>query len=385
MIVETLPIDMRYLLATLEKLLSTPSPTGYTDEAVRLCSALLTELEVPFELTRRGAIRAWLRGESAQPARAIIAHVDTIGAQVRAIKENRRLALVPVGHWSSRFAEGARCSVLSRGGRHRGTILPLKASGHTYGNEIDTQPVSWDNVELRLDVDMRDGSTPGQHGVAIGDHVAIDPQPEFLENGFITSRHLDDKAGVALMLTAIKALKASGVPLPVDCYFLISISEEVGIGASAVLHGDIASLVSIDNGTTAPGQNSSEFGVTIAMADSSGPFDYHLTHKLADLCDEHGVEFQRDVFRHYRCDSASAIEAGNDIRTALITFGIDASHGYERIHEHALESVARLVTLYAQSDVKITRDKDGLAPLKGFTHQPLDLAEEEQPRDVHED
>ena len=40
-----------------------------------------------------------------------------------------------------------------------------------------------------------------------------------------------------------------------------------------------------------------------------------------------GIAFQRDVFRHYRCDSASAIEAGNDIRTALITFGIDASHG----------------------------------------------------------
>jgi putative aminopeptidase FrvX len=170
--------------------------------------------------------------------------------------------------------------------------------------------------------------------------------------------------------------------LPVDCYFLLTISEEVGSGASAVLHGDIASLVAIDNGTSAPGQNSAEYGVTIAMADSSGPFDYHLTHKLADLCEAHGVEYRRDVFRHYRCDSASAIEAGNDIRTALITFGVDASHGYERIHEHALESVARLVTLYVQSGVKITRDKEHLAPIKGFTSQPLDLAEEEQPRDI---
>lgn len=383
--IESLQIDLRYLRATLEKLLSIPSPTGYTDEAVRLCSALLTELDVPFELTRRGAIRAWLRGEAAQPARAIIAHIDTIGAQVKAIKSNGRLALVPVGHWSSRFAEGARCSVLSRGGRHRGTILPLKASGHTFGSEIDTQPVSWDNVELRVDVDTRNGQTLEQQGIAIGDHVAVDPQPEFLENGFITSRHLDDKAGVALMLAAIKAIRESDVTLPVDTYFLFSISEEVGVGASAVLHGDVASLVSIDNGTSAPGQNSAEFGVTIAMADSSGPFDYHLTHKLADLCDEHGIEYQRDVFRHYRCDSASAIEAGNDIRTALITFGIDASHGYERIHEHALESVARLVTLYVQSGVKITRDAEDLSPLKGFTHQPLDLAEEEQPRDVRDE
>jgi len=375
-------IDRAYLRTVLERLLAVPSPTGYTDEAVRVCCALLAELDVPYELTRRGAIRAWLAGDARQPARAIIAHIDTLGAQVKAVKPNGRLSLVPVGHWSSRFAEGARCTVLTRTRAHRGTILPIKASGHTFGAEVDTQPVSWEQVELRLDIDMRDGSSPEDHGIAIGDHVAIDPQPEFLENGFINSRHLDDKAGVASMLAAIKALKDERTALPVDCFFLISISEEVGSGASAVLHGDIASLVAIDNGTVAPGQNSAEFGVTISMADSTGPFDYHLSHKLADLCGDHGVAYQRDVFRYYRCDSASALEAGNDIRTALITFGVDASHGYERTHEHALESVARLVALYAASDVQIERDKDDLAPLKGFTHQPIEVTGEELPRDV---
>ena len=40
-----------------------------------------------------------------------------------------------------------------------------------------------------------------------------------------------------------------------------------------MLHGDVAELVSIDNGTIAPGQFTSEYGVTIAMQDSSGPFD----------------------------------------------------------------------------------------------------------------
>ena len=142
-------IDDAYLRAVLERLLAVPSPTGYTDEAVRLCCALLAELDVPYELTRRGAIRARIAGEAPQPARAIIAHIDTLGAQVKAIKRNGRLSLVPVGHWSSRFAEGARCTVLTRAGAHRGTILPLKASGHTFGAEVDTQPVSWDQVELR--------------------------------------------------------------------------------------------------------------------------------------------------------------------------------------------------------------------------------------------
>ncbi len=77
------------------------------------------------------------------------------------------------------------------------------------------------------------------------------------------------------------------------------------------------------------------------------------------------------MFRYYRCDSASAIEAGNDIRTSLIAFGIDASHGYERIHEHALASLRKLVIDYVQSEVEIGRDAHTLGSLKGFTSQPL--------------
>ncbi len=367
----TAAVDRDYLLATLRKLLEIPSPTGYTDEVVRACCRMLSDLDVPYELTRRGAIRAVLKGESRKPARALIAHVDTLGAQVRHLKSNGRTELVPIGHWSARFAEGARCTLFTRGGSYRGTILPLKASGHTFGKQIDTQPVSWDNVELRVDLDVGSADDLRRHGIAIGDHVAIDPQPEFLANGYINSRHLDDKAGVAVLFAALKALRDGRVRVPVDCYFLFSIAEEVGVGASSVLHGDIASMVSIDNGTTAPGQASSEFGVTVAMADTSGPFDYHLTHKLIDLCEQFDIPFQRDIFRYYRCDSASAIEAGNDIRTALITFGIDASHGYERIHEHSLESLARLVIAYAGSDVLISRDREDMGSIKGFTHQPL--------------
>jgi putative aminopeptidase FrvX len=112
------------------------------------------------------------------------------------------------------------------------------------------------------------------------------------------------------------------------------------------------------------------------MADSSGPFDYHLTNKLIDLCHDFGLRFQRDIFRYYRSDSASALEAGNDIRTALVTFGIDASHGYERIHLHALLTIGQLLALYAQSPVAITRDKRDLGSVRGFTSQPMEPADE---------
>ena len=365
-----LRIDVEYLADQLSKLLAIPSPSGYTDNVVRYCTEELQRLGLKPELTRRGAIRAIRPGLNQAAARAIVSHLDTLGAQVKRVKENGRLELVPIGHWSARFAEGARVTLFSEKGSYRGTILPLKASGHTFNKEVDSQPVGWEYVELRVDAYTRAMPETLALGIDIGDIVAIDPQPEFLGNGFIVSRHLDYKAGVASMLAALQALQREGSQTEVDTHWLFTISEEVGVGASSILTHDVASLVAVDNGTSATGQNSSEFGVTISMADQTGPFDYHLTLKLVKLCREFEIRFQKDVFRYYRSDSASAVEAGSDVRTALVTFGVDASHGYERINIHALRSLAELLAVYATSSVEIRRDAEEMTGLKGFTKQP---------------
>jgi putative aminopeptidase FrvX len=235
-----------------------PSPSGYTDRIVHFMCECLDQLGVDFELTRRGAIRATLKGKRNSPDRAIVAHLDTLGAMVKGLKANGRVHVVPVGHWNARFAEGARVTLFADLGVYRGTLLPLKASGHTFAAEVDKQPSSWENLEMRIDERCHNLEDLLRLGIHIGDFIAVDPQPDIMENGFIVSRHLDDKAGVAVLLGAMKAVIDSGVELPLDCHPLFTISEEVGSGASAILHGDIAEMLTLDNGTTAPGQNSNE-------------------------------------------------------------------------------------------------------------------------------
>ena len=355
--------DTSYLLSTLQALLEIPSPTGMTDHAVAYVCRQLEELSIPFELTRRGAIRADLAGEQSSPDRAIVSHLDTLGALVKGYRDNGRLHVVPIGSWSARFAEGARVTLFAdQGQRFRGTLLPLKASGHVYNEEIDTQPSAWDNLELRLDEKVQNEKETRGLGVNVGDIIAIDPQPEFTRNGFVCSRHLDDKAGVAAALTAAKEIKEKNLPLPIDCHLLFTISEEVGVGASHILHGDVAELVSIDNGTIAPGQYTAEYGVTIAMQDSSGPFDRQLTQSLIGLCEDHKIDFSRDVFRYYRSDAAAAVEAGNDIRTGLVCFALDSSHGYERTHIGSLSALTRLLIAYMCNRPLFERDTEALGP-----------------------
>ncbi len=360
-----IPVDMQFLQRVMLRMLEIPSPTGYTDQIVHFVAGELGQMGIPFGLTRRGAIRATLAGRQSAPARALVGHLDTLGAMVKQRKPNGRLEIVPIGTWSSRFAEGARVTIFSgHDGRRRGTVLPLKASGHIFNEEVDSQPVRWDNVELRVD----ERYLPD--GINVGDFVAFDANPEITPSGFVNSRHLDDKAGAAVLLTAAKALVDSGATLPLECHMLFTLSEEVGSGASAVLAGDVAEMVAVDNATPGPGQNGDEFGVTLCIMDQSGPFDYHLSSQLIELCQEHRIDYRRDVFRHYRSDAASAVEAGTDVRTALVCFGVDASHGYERTHLDALSAVTRLITAYLQSEPVHPRDRRELGPLEGFPTQP---------------
>jgi len=377
-----LAVDVEYVTGLLLELLAVPSPAGYTDEVVHLAGRELTRLGIPFELTRRGAIRADLGGRVTTPDRAIVAHLDTIGAMVTALKPNGRLGIAPIGTWSSRFAAGARVKILSDLGSRTGTILPLKASGHAFDDEVDTQPTDWDHVEIRVDEVAQHDQDLRNLGLRVGDYVAIEPAPHVTPSGFINARHLDDKAGVAVLLGAAKAVLESGRQLPVDCHLIFTISEEVGSGSSHTLQRDVAEMVTIDSAPQAPGQAAIEFGVTVGMMDSSGPFDYHLTHKLIRLCERHGIPFQRDVFRHYRSDSASAVDAGNDLRTALVCFGVDASHGWERTHTHAMQSLAELLSLYMLSEPTFQRDADELTSLDGFSRMPTDPGAPTHPEDA---
>lgn len=362
--------DLNYLQKVLLEMLAIPSPTGFTDTIVRYVAERLEELGIPFELTRRGTIRATLKGRQSSPDRAVSAHLDTIGAAVREVKDNGRLALAPVGHWSSRFAEGSRVSVFTDRGVIRGSVLPLMASGHAFNTAVDEMPISWDHVELRLDAYSTTKADCESLGVGIGDFVAFDPLPEFTESGHISARHLDDKAGVAALLAALKAIVDSGIEPQIDCHPLFTITEETGTGAAGVLPWDVSEFVGIDIAPVAPGQHSSEHAVSVAMQDSGGPYDYHLSRHLLRLGAENDLPVRRDMFRYYFSDAHSAVTSGHDIRTALLAFGCDATHGYERTHIDSLAALSRLLGAYMLSPPVFASDaQPAQSSLERFSHQ----------------
>jgi len=79
---------------------------------------------------------------------------------------------------------------------------------------------------------------------------------------------------------------------------------------------------------------------------------------------------RRDLFRYYYSDAHSAVTSGHDIRTALLAFGCDATHGYERTHIDSLAALSKLLGAYMLSPPVFASDaKPAQSSLERFSHQ----------------
>ena len=205
-------IDLDATLEFLCDLLELPSPTGFTENAIAFVEGALSPFPVSMHQTLKGALVVTWEGESADEPRALTAHVDTLGAMVSELKENGRAKLTQIGGYMWNAVEGEGVTVhTADGSAFRGTILTTKSSVHAYGKESAELERKAENMELRLDLRATKSEDLRAVGIEVGDFVSLDPRVEVTDTGFIRSRHLDDKAGVACIYGALKALVDAGL------------------------------------------------------------------------------------------------------------------------------------------------------------------------------
>ncbi len=347
----TLPkLSPESLVNFLSGLLNTPSPTGFTDQAITYTESVLSTFE-PLTLTRtrKGALVAAWPGLKNNAPRALTAHTDTLGGMVKEIKANGRLKLTKIGGFAWNTVEGEGCTIYTRDGKKvRGSFLLTKASGHVYGSQVNELKREDDNMEVRLDERVNSSEDTKKLGIEVGDFVTFDPRVE-ITNGFIRSRHLDDKACVACLVAAIQALDSAGLQPVQTTYFHISNYEEVGHGAAAGIPPEVCELVTVDMAAVGEGQTSDEFHATLCVKDSGGPYHHELSQKLRDLADRHQIPYKVDIYPYYGSDGEALWRAGGDLAVALIGPGVDASHNYERTHLEALIATSQWILAYLLS------------------------------------
>ncbi|MDM5357761.1 M42 family metallopeptidase [Peribacillus sp. ACCC06369] len=344
-------IEEKEIVSYIKELVSIPSPSGFTEQAIKYAAEFLEKRKVPYKITNKGALLASLKGEDDGKHRLLTAHVDTLGAMVKEIKANGRLKLTMIGGFRWNSVEGEYCKIHTADGTIiTGTILINQTSVHVYKNAGDAKRDD-ETIEVRIDAIVKNKAETVAIGISVGDFVSFEPRVELTDTGFLKSRHLDDKASVGILLHIIDLISAGKIKLAYTTHFLISNNEEIGYGGNSNIPDKTVEYLAVDMGAIGSGQTTDEFSVSICAKDSSGPYHYKLRQHLVTLAQENAVDYRVDIYPYYGSDASAAIRAGYDVVHGLIGPGIDASHAFERTHVTSLKHTANLILHYIQSEL----------------------------------
>lgn len=337
-------IDNQYLKDVLKDLLLTPSPSGYSFNIMEKLKKYAASLGLEYIDTQKGCGILSIEGTSDYTI-GLSAHVDTLGAMVRSINSSGTLRFTTIGGYSMHSIEGEYCKIHTRNNKtFTGTILSNHTSVHVY-DDAKKQERKESNMEIRIDAGVENKEDVEKLGIGVGDFISFDPRSIFLKNGFIKSRHLDDKAGVAILLSYAKYLKDNNIKPQNNINIFISTYEEVGHGSSYI-PDSINELIAVDMGAMGDDLSCKENQVSICAKDSSGPYDYKMVTELIHIAKDNKIDHAVDIYPHYGSDASAALHAGHNIKCALIGPGVHASHSMERTHIDGLINTLKLLIKY---------------------------------------
>lgn len=332
---------MNFIKEQLYTLTSIPSPSSFTTKVTDYLLSELSSLGYSPERSNKGNVFVTLGG-SGSPL-VLAAHVDTLGAMVRSIKENGRLRPTTIGghQWST--ADGENCTIHTRDGRvYTGVVLNKEPSSHVADQKTE---LIEENMEILLDENVTSDQDTLALGIQTGDIIAMDPRTVVTESGYIKSRFLDDKLSAAILLGLARAVREDAWKLSRKVSLLFTVYEEVGHGGS-VVPDDTEEMISVDMGCVGSDLGCTERMVSICAKDSGGPYNYDLITALSNLAKEKKLDYAIDVYPHYGSDVETTLRAGYDIRHGLIGPGVYASHNYERSHMDGVRNTFELLKAY---------------------------------------
>lgn len=341
-------IDKDYLLRLLRECVEVESPVGYYPEIHEWLRAELAEMG--YEMTVDNNATAYVRvcGKSPEKVVCLGAHLDTIGLVVRGINDDGTLRVRQLGGINYHSIEGETCLVHCRDGRTvAGQVICDHHSTHVF-DDARSRERTEDTMAVSLVADAASAEDARALGVGEGAVVGIDPHFERFDNGYVISRHIDDKAAVAVLLDVLRWLRDSGERPAYDTLFAFPIYEEIGRGGSWV-PDEVAEYVAVDITLIGPDYaGSDEHSVGVICSDAKGPYDWDLTNTLIACAQEACTpgRWNTQVCFHYSTDANAAALHGNDIAAGAFGMACMNSHGRERCHVDALVETERLARAY---------------------------------------
>ena len=332
--------------ALLERIVNAPGVPGYEDEAQAIVADTLGPICDDVHRDRIGNVigvkHATEPGPGRPPRVVLAAHVDEIGMMVKHIDGEGFIRFEPIGGLHPTVLASQRVTIHGKE-RVQGVIAPdmrderRGAVPKLQEMLIDVGLPKGDVSEL---IDVGDIITPTQELVALNDRVYM-------------GRNFDDRIGTYCLLEAMRRVGSTAV----DVYAVSSVQEEVGVrgmpSAAYAIEPDLGLAI---DGSMTSGAYIKQADHPCAMGEGAGIYimdrltigDRRLVGFLFDLCEHHGIPYQKNIGGG---TDASAIQRS---RAGALTTTVGAPVRYmhsttQLCHVDDIEATVRLLVTFLEN------------------------------------
>ena len=332
------------MIEILKKLCESTGVSGAEDSACEAARELLSEYAADAVTDRFGCVSAHIGNDSRKPTVMLEAHIDEIGFIVTYIDKDGFLRIGSCGGTDRRLYAAQTVTVHTAGGDINGVICTLPP----HVAEDGTKAMKLADTAVDIGYTSREAA---EKVVSPGDRITIDTPLEKLCGTRVTAKAIDDRAGVAAVLYALKLVK--GKELPYNIEVLFASQEEVGSRGAVISafrsRADKALVTDVSFALT-PDDKKHECGVMGkgAMIGISPVLDKTVTDELKRLAKEQDIPCQYEVMgRSTGTDADDISLAHGGIPTGLISVPIKYMHTpVEIVDTEDIKAVGRLMASF---------------------------------------
>lgn len=260
---------MEELVALLASLSNASGISGYEDQVREVAHAALEDQVDEIRYDRMGNLIAVKNGGT--PAVMVAAHMDEIGLMVKYIDDEGFIRFVTFGGWFDQTLFNNSVTLHTNQGDVHGVI----GSKPPHLMEKEEQEKTIKTKDMLIDIGAGDKAAVEQLGIRPGTPITLQPRFHTLQGTRVTGKALDDRAGVAMMIEAVRHYEGNAT-----LYAVGTVQEEVGLkGAKTSAFGlnpDVALVSETALAGDHPGVEKKESalqlgkGPAVTVTDASG-------------------------------------------------------------------------------------------------------------------
>ena len=331
---------METIRRELEQLCRTPGPAGQP-EISRLAVELLRPLTDTVKTDAMGNVLAVRHGTDAAAGTVLLqAHMDEIGFLVTDVDDQGFVHVAAAGSPDERVLAAQDVVVY---GKEPYTGIFCSVPPHLLQKDSGLPELSDRGIDLGMSAET------ARACVHPGDRVGFAPQFYTLRDTIVSGKALDDRAGMAAVLHALRILKAPAATVAIA----FCVQEEVGRRGAGVaarqLKPDVALATDVSFALT-PDANRRQCGImgAGAMIGISPLLDRRVSDALRQLAEERRITHQFEVMGSSTGTDADMISKENSgIPTGLLSIPLRYMHTpVEAVDLRDIAQVGALMAAY---------------------------------------